>query len=672
MSFGKPDCQNLMPWLLLLVFHLPFSSTQAQNDEDEKYRLTDMKGKVSTSRFFAGTTFHFSNLNLIPYFQDLKVLKKIQKFERQKKLNKVLPLLESYVLSFGIQNFYKDTRMLWRLAQLYDLQGQKEKAKALYQLVLKHHRNNVLGDTVLHYYRAMEKDDKEIYIPLDYYYKLVEFRRNIDTLRPPTGVLLSMGPEINGRFPDYGPTVSLNEDTLIFTSRRTKRKDARTSFNPTANEDLYISKGYEGFWDEAAAMKDVNTQYNEGSAVLSRDGKKLFFVRCNAPGGYGDCDLYMASITSSGTWSEVKNLGAGINSVAWDSQPALSFTEDTLFFASNRNGGFGLSDLYYTVRQSNGSWSRAYNLGPVVNTKANEVSPFIHPSYYVLYFSSNGHLMNFGDFDIYKTYIKSGDWIEPLNVGPLVNGKGSEYYFTIDRQSKNLFYAHSEENDLKNLDLFSFPLPMEAQPLSTSMFSGSLRDSAGNPMKGIVSVIDLDNGIEVFPKNIREDGTFDFNLIKDNNYLLIIQGDEFFRIEKMFFMKGDTTINTTATSFKKQKIRFTMIEFEDNSSLILPAMQNDLNKVLNFLVDHPEFRLRISGHTDRHGNSAANMKLSQDRANSIRTYLTKSGFVEEGRVEAIGYGDTKPIIKEEKTDQDRQLNRRVEFELLYPDGKVAD
>ena len=672
MLFGKPDCRILMPWLLLLVFHFPFYSILAQNDADEKYRLTDLKGKASTSRFFAGTTFHFSNINQKPYFQDLKVLKKIQKFERQKKLNKVLPLLESYVLSFGIQNFYKDTRMLWRLAQLYDLQGQKAKAKALYQLVLKHHRNNVLGDTVLHYYRAMEKDDKEVYIPLDYYYKLVEFRRNIDTLRPPTGVLLSMGPEINGRFPDYGPTVSLNEDTLIFTSRRTKRKDARTSFNPTANEDLYLSKGYEGFWDEAAAMKDVNTQYNEGSAVLSRDGKTLFFVRCNAPGGYGDCDLYMASITSSGTWSEVKNLGAGINSVAWDSQPALSFTEDTLFFASNRNGGFGLSDLYYTVRQANGSWTRAYNLGPIVNTKANEVSPFIHPSYYVLYFSSNGHLMNFGDFDIYKTYIKDGDWIEPLNVGPLVNGKGSEYYFTIDRQSKNLFYAHSEENDLKNLDLFSFPLPMEAQPLSTSMFSGSLRDSAGNPMKGIVSVIDLDNGIEVFPKNIREDGTFDFNLIKDNNYLLIIQGDEFFRIEKMFFMKGDTTINTTATSFKKQKIRFTMIEFEDNSALILPAMQNDLNKVLNFLVDHPEFRLRISGHTDRHGNSAANMKLSQDRANSIRTYLTKSGFVDEGRVEAIGYGNTKPIIKEEKTDQDRQLNRRVEFELLYPDGKVAD
>ena len=123
---------------------------------------------------------------------------------------------------------------------------------------------------------------------------------------------------------------------------------------------------------------------------------------------------------------------------------------------------------------------------------------------------------------------------------------------------------------------------------------------------------------------------------------------------------------------KKQKIRFTKIEFEDNSSEILGAMHGDLNNVMNFLVDHPEFRLRISGHTDKHGNPAANMKLSQDRADAIRIFLTKSGFVDDSRVEAIGYGDTKPIVPEEKTEQDRQVNRRVEFELLYPDGKKAE
>jgi outer membrane protein OmpA-like peptidoglycan-associated protein len=201
------------------------------------------------------------------------------------------------------------------------------------------------------------------------------------------------------------------------------------------------------------------------------------------------------------------------------------------------------------------------------------------------------------------------------------------------------------------------------------MFSGSLSDSAGNAMNGIVSIIDLDNGIEVFPKNIRDDGTFDFNLIKNNNYLLVIQGDDFFRVEKMFFMRGDTTINTQINSFKKQKIRFAMIEFEDNSAQILEVMHNDLNNVMNFLIDHPNFRLRISGHTDRKGNSDANKKLSQDRADAIKKYIVRNNFVEEDRIDAIGFGNSKPIIADEKTDADRQLNRRVEFELLYPEEK---
>lgn len=662
-----------LPHIVFFLFFglLLYSQVIKAQENEEKFRIRKMAGTRQKDRFFEGVTFEFPNLNKVPYYSNIDLLKKIQKWERRKKLDKVMPLLEEYVMNFGIQNFYKDTRFLWRLAQLYEIQGETDKARAMYRLVLKHHRNNINQriDTVLHYYNALQRDDKDIYIPLDYYYKLVEFRRNIDTLRPPTGVLLSMGPEVNSRYPDYGPAVAHNEDTLIFTSRRTRRKESSVLTAPSANEDLYLSQGIDGYWDEATPMRDINTQYNEGSAVMTKDGKTLFFVRCDAPGGYGNCDLYVAEQTTTGSWSNVRNLGAGVNSVGWDSQPALSHTEDTLYFASNRNGGFGLSDIYYSVKQKDGSWSRGYNLGPVINTRGNEVSPFIHPHYNVLYFSSNGQMLTFGDFDIYKTYRKGGQWIEPLNIGPLVNGKGSEYYFSIDGQSKNLYYARSEEGDLKNLDLYSFPLPMEAQPLSTSMFSGSLTDSAGNPMKGIVSVIDLDNGIEVFPKNIRQDGTFDFDLIKNNNYLLIIQGDEFFRIEKMFFMRGDTSIHTTASSFKKQKIRFSMIEFEDNSAEILESMHNDLNNVLRFLADHPEFRLRISGHTDRHGVAKANLKLSQDRADAIKVYLTKTGIIAEDRIEAIGFGDTRPIVLEEKSEEDRQLNRRVEFELLYPDDK---
>jgi flagellar motor protein MotB len=315
-------------------------------------------------------------------------------------------------------------------------------------------------------------------------------------------------------------------------------------------------------------------------------------------------------------------------------------------------------------------WGRALNLGPVINTRGNEVSPFVHPVFKVLYFSSNGHLLNFGDFDIYKTYFRNGQWTEPYNIGPLVNGKGSEYYFTIDKEARRLYYARSDSNDLKNLNLYSFPLPMEAQPLATTSFSGTITDSSGKPLEGVVTVIDLDNGIEVVPKFVRPDGSFDFNLINQNNYLLVIQGDDFFRIEKMFFLAGDTSINTQASTIKSQKITFTSIEFEGGSSEIAEIMHPDLDKVMNFLIDHPEVNLNISGHTDQTGDLEANLKLSQDRANAIKQYLTASGYVATERILAKGFGSQRPIIPQELNERDRRMNRRVEFEIVIPEGPV--
>jgi hypothetical protein len=399
---------------------------------------------------------------------------------------------------------------------------------------------------------------------------------------------------------------------------------------------------------------------------MSKDGKTMYFSRCESPESYGNCDIFVAQLQADSTWGNIRNLGPGVNSTAWDSHPALSHNEDTLFFASDRLGGFGMSDLYFTYKRPDGSWSVAQNMGPVINTRQSEVSPFYHPMYNVLYFSSNGQLLNFGNFDIYKCYNINSEWQEPRSIGPLVNGKGSEYYFTIDSQSKDLYYARSEENDIKNLDLFSFPLPMEAQPGAITKFEGSVIDSlTGNPFTGIVSIIDLTNGIEVAPKFLRPDGSYDFDLIRDNNYLVIITGEDFFRIERTFRLVGDTAIHIETPHIDLNKWEFASVEFAAASAEINPLMTADLNKVVGFLLDHPDFRLKISGHTDSHGNPQSNMMLSQRRAESIKKYLVDQGNLDESRIEAQGYGNTKPIV-EEKTEADRKINRRVEFEIFRP------
>ncbi len=609
----------------------------------------------SLSTYGQSDIFDFPNLNKISFYHDAAKLKKIQNLDGVGNEKVMYAVLKDYIKNFGIENFHRNIAMIWRLAKLSEKYGPPGEALLLYKLVLKHHQQGLDIKNIYASYQKLNPDKKENYVPLDFYYQLVDYRKDIDTLRPPKSILLNMGDDINSRKEDYGPTVGNTDDLMLFTSKRNEKMDG------SYNEDLFFSTRIDGRWSMAQPFENINTVYNEGSACLSADGKYLYFSRCNAPNGSGNCDLYMATMKADSTWGDVKNLGPNINSTGWDSHPSLTHGGDTLYFASNRAGSFGLSDIYFAVKDKKGTWQKALNAGPIINTVNSEVSPFFHHTYEVLYFSSNGHPLNFGEFDIYKANKLKNSWTEPKNTGPLVNGGGSEYYFTIDSKSENLYYARSTTDDLKNLDLHSFPVPMEAQPNAVTTLKGSLKDPNGNPESGIVSIIDLDQGVEVAPKFIRDDGTFDFSLINKRNYLLIIQGDDFFRIEEAFFLDGDYEINKVAEPIES-KIAFQSLEFENGKANILPEMHNDLDKVANFLIDHPKFTLTISGHTDSDGKEEANLQLSQSRADAIKKYLTDQFSIDPNRITAIGYGSSRPIVQE-ITDEHKQLNRRVEFDM---------
>ncbi|MCB2378150.1 OmpA family protein [Hymenobacter sp. BT635] len=632
---------------------------QQKNTPPPTRKLT---GKVTRQlRVRPDGTPDFINVNKLAYFHDKKALKAIQKAEKRRNYNQARSLLEAYVSLFGIQNFYKDTPLLWRLAQLWEKAGNEEKAKAYYRLALKHHRQDV--KKIQLYYDSLEQKEADLYVPLKVYYDIVEYRKSIATFHPPKGVYTSMGDAINSKVEDYGPTLNAGADQLIFSSKRKTRGIA-----DAVDEDLYTSHKEGVSWADAEPLpKPINSQYNEGSACITKDGKTLYFARCECPTCHGNCDLYVSTF-KEGQWTMPKSLGSTVNSPAWDSQPTLSRNEDTLYFASDRLGGFGLSDIWYTAKNKAGQWTKAQNLGPVVNTRESEVSPYYHPLYNVLYFSSRGQLLNYGDFDIYKTYRVRGRWQEPRNIGPLVNGKGSEYYFTIDSESTNLFYARSEAKDLKNLDLYSFPLPMEAQPLATTHIEGSLVDSVSSkPLNGIVSVIDTDNGIEVASKYVRPDGSFDFDLIEGSHYVLLIQSPDYFTVEKQFELKGDTVMKLMTNSIDyRLPLIFKNIEFDQDKANIRAAMHPILDRIALFMVDHPTFRLSIKGHTDSKGDPDFNETLSKDRAEAIRRYIETKGKLKPNRIESMGYGSTQPL-KEEVTEEDARINRRVEFRLIRPD-----
>ena len=603
----------------------------------------------------------FPNINKIPYYYDKKKWKKIQKAIKKNDQTKELIHLRNYVQHFGIENFYKQINLLWRLGQLEEHFGNIDEAKGIYRLVVHNNLNNVTK--IKNYYDTLITNDKTNYVPLEKYYEMVEARKNVDSLRPPRNVYTNMGKSINStKHSDYGPSINTETGELFFTSKRNVDPLGKV------NEDIYLSVYEDGLWSAAEPIGvPINSQDNDGSPCLSNDGKFLYFARCNCVRCYGNCDIFVVERLEDGKWGRVENLGARVNSEYWDSHPSLSPTGDTLYFSSNRPSGFGSADLWYSVKESDGSWSEAMNMGPIINTKNAEVSPFFHPKYKVLYFSSNaeGRFHNFGGFDIYRSIYWHGKWREPRNVGPLVNGAGDEYYFTIDKESKKLYYAHSDKKNKDILDLYSYPLPMGANPLANTKLEGTVTDPEDNPFKGVMQIIDLDDGIEVAPISIRQDGSYEFSLIDDKNYLMIIHGEDFFRLEKQFHLNDDTRMDIKIPRVNVSKFVFENIDFEPNSWDISDSIEVDLKKILDFMIDNPFYHLRISGHTDSDGNADANKILSQNRADAIKEWLVENSYLQIGeeRIEAIGEGSNKPLV-EEKSEKDKATNRRVEFEIL--------
>ena len=681
--------------LLSLLFFLSAMFGYSQKSKKEyKKELEDnfVTAKVTDSLFSGGAhedfTFDFRNVNHVNFYYDASKLAHIKKLKASGQDEKLIKALEDYIKHFGIRNFSENVNMLWELAQLYEEKEEHIKAVAIYRLTLKHHPRTqyqqiVQFHKIKEHFDDITTLDKDYFVPLDYYYKLVEYRKAVDTLIPPKSVLANMGDLVNSyNTADYGPSISIHDDLIIFT----KKTPATSGLNPEGkyDEDLYYSKNYDGFWDESVKFEEpINSRCGEGSAVVSRDGKTLYFARCKDQDNLldcsdclGSCDIYYAK-KNNDKWGKPKNLGPEINTAFWDSHPTLSPDGNTLYFSSNRPGGFGLADIWYTKRLKGDKWSKPKNMGPIINTRNNEYSPFMNKMGDVFYFSSNGHILNFADennkknvrtMDIYKSNLVKGKWAEPKNIGPLVNGNGDEYYFTMDSRAENLYYARTEESNENEAmtDLYSFPVPMGAQPEATVTLKGTLNDQeTGDPYKGIVSVIDLENGIEVAPKFTRPDGTFEFDLIDHQKYLLVIQGDEFFRIEKLFTLNGDTTIHAEAKSARNRKLQFTSIVFENGKWDILEEMEKDLWNVIDFLVDNPEFNLKIGGHTDSDGNPQSNLNLSQKRAEAIKEFVVANGGgIQSDRIDAVGYGSAKPLRSPEVTEEDKRINRRVEFEII--------
>ncbi|MBK8843489.1 MAG: PD40 domain-containing protein [Saprospiraceae bacterium] len=301
---------------------------------------------------------------------------------------------------------------------------------------------------------------------------------------------IRLSDSINTYRPEYLPSISADEELLVF-SRMIDRQ-----------EDLYYSQWNKDHWSRAQPLEGVNTEkYNEAGHCVSADGKTIVFTGCNMPGGLGSCDLYI-SYFKNGRWTQPANLDSPINTPGWESQPSLSADGNVLYFSSERPGGYGLRDIWHTEKSASGRWSTPKNIGAPINTTRNDSSPFIHADNQTLYFMSDG-LPGMGGTDLFfSKRIDTEHWDVPINLGYPINTIGNEGALVVNIDGDKAYYTSTgakslqDKDGLENTDIYSFELDKEIRPQSVSFFKALVLDATSSkPIVSGVKITDIQKNL---------------------------------------------------------------------------------------------------------------------------------------------------------------------------------
>jgi len=469
---------------------------------------------------------------------------------------------------------------------------------------------------------------------------------------------VNMGPAINTADDEYLPVTTADETTLIFTRKINN------------NEDFYKSVKVDGKWQTATYLSNrINTpEYNEGAQSLSQDGKFLFFTGCNRPDGLGRCDIYVAQ-KKGDDWGKPFDLSPPVNTPGWEAQPSISADGRTLYFVSNRAGGYGGYDIWKSTLTDKG-WGEPENLGPNINTAYNEQSPFIHADDSTLYFCSNGW-PGLGGMDLFVSRLgKDGKWQKPENLGYPINTNGDESGLTLSANGKDAFFSSNNLSSTGGYDIYTFELPANLKPRPVTYVKGKVNDAKTlQPLEAAVEIINLQKNNPVYQDySDPQLGDFLATLTVGNDYGLNISKTGYLFYSQHFSLVGHEPADPFNITVLLQpievgdKVVLNNVFFDTNKFNLKDESVSELQKLVDFLTVNPTLHIEISGHTDNVGNDAVNQTLSENRARAVYQYLI-TNKVDPARLIYKGYGKTQPIAPN-TTDDGRQQNRRTEIKIV--------
>jgi peptidoglycan-associated lipoprotein len=472
---------------------------------------------------------------------------------------------------------------------------------------------------------------------------------------------------VNSPNSDFSASRMPNSGELVFASGRDGKPYPGNGERYTA---LYAQK-----FDDPAAMtggtpRKLEPLFNndkelQASATYTPDSSKK---------GYRSVDLWI-SYYRNGAWTEP--ILANINDrTADDFSPAFAPDGTTLYFASGRKGGLGGTDIFKATLGANGRFSPAENLGEAINTVGNDNFPGVGPDG-TLYFSSDGH-PGYGKLDIFE--VKGG---KPVNLGPGINsagddfapfftapgtgvfssnregGKGSDDLYTFKKKPRRLVAFYADGTVLERNDKAGTITPVASETVTITSTTGQKRDIQTGPDGKFTAKLDSAQAYTLLA-----DRTGDFTARASVSTV-----GRYPSPESLTQPQTDVRIPVTLTLTKivvNKAIEVKDIFYDYDKANIRPDAAVRLDTLVQTLLDNPKINIELSSHTDQRGKDAYNLKLSQRRAESAVAYIVSKG-VPASRITAKGYGETRPIVKDAKTEAEYQRNRRTEFKVTRID-----
>lgn len=527
--------------------------------------------------------------------------------------------------------------------------------------------------------------------------------------KPVRAFIDNFGNVINSKYPEYGAIISADESVMMFTSRRnTTTGGAVADGLNEYYEDIYISTKADGKWTTPQNMgTNVNSEQHDATVAVAPDAQSMIIYKDDK----GDGNLYETKLVGS-VWSKPVKMNKNINTKYHESSASYSNDGKTLYFVSNKPGGFGEHDIYYTKwDEVKKEWGVAVNVGPTVNTKYNEESVVIHPDGKTLYFSSQGH-ETMGGYDIFMSKLQDDGvtWGKPENIGYPINSIDDDVFFVINASGRRGYYSSFKADGFGEKDIYMITFLGPEKPVQLSaednllaniaepvrekivekqvdaatkritILKGVVRDAKTlKPLYSDIELIDVEENktLAKFESNATT-GKYLVSLPSGKNYGLIVRADGYLFHSENFDIPETAAYQEVEKNIDLQKVEvgstivLKNIFYDYNKATLRDASKNELDRLAKLLLENPTIKIELSAHTDSRGGDKYNEDLSQKRAQSCVDYLIKAGIATD-RLVSKGYGEQKLIITdaeiaklkfEDEKEDAHQQNRRTEFKIL--------